>query len=195
MKRLAIPFPLVALAIAAITALVLLLMGQPAICTCGTIDLWAPEASGPTTSQMLADWYSPSHVIHGFLFYGLMHLVWRRASVEKKFVASLLLEGLWEIIENSPWILERYRSVTIEVGYYGDSVLNSMSDLAMMSLGFLLARKLPLWASVTFILAAEVVAAIAIRNNLFFSSLMLIAPQDWVLEWQAGGPFPLPFAG
>ena len=93
MKKLAVPYPLVALAIAAITALILLLMGQPAICTCGRIDLWAPGASGPTTSQMLADWYSPSHVIHGFLFYGLMHLVWRRASVEKKFIAALLLEG------------------------------------------------------------------------------------------------------
>lgn len=187
MKRLSVPFPLVALAIAAITALVLLLMGQPAICTCGRIDLWAPGTSGPTTSQMLADWYSPSHVIHGFLFYGLLWLVWRKGPVEKRFTLALLLEGAWEILENSPWVLDRYRSVTIEVGYFGDSVLNSMSDLAMMSIGFLLARKLPLWASVAIIVVFEVAAAYAIRNNLLFSTWMLIAPNQHILDWQAGG--------
>ena len=193
MKPLAIPMPLVALALAGLTALTLLLMGQPAICTCGRIELWAPGASGPTTSQMLADWYSLSHVLHGVLLYGLFHLLWRRASVEKRFVAAVIVEGLWEIVENSPWVLERYRSVTIEVGYYGDSVLNSMSDLAMMALGFWFARKAPVWASVAMVVIFEVAAAIAIRNNLFFSTLMLIAPQQSVLDWQAGGPFPLPF--
>ncbi|WP_265569314.1 DUF2585 family protein [Sphingomicrobium nitratireducens] len=187
MVRVRLPYLLVALLLAAATAAVLLGMGQPLTCTCGTIELWAGGASSPKTSQMIADWYAPSHMIHGFLFFGLFWLVARKRPVEHRFLWAVMLEGLWEIVENSPTVLERYRSVTIEVGYYGDSVVNSMADLAFMSLGFLLARKLPLWASIAFIVIAEVAAAIAIRNNLFFSSLMLIAPQQWVLDWQSGG--------
>lgn len=187
MRKIALPAYLIALLVAAATAAVLLVMGQPAICTCGTVEIWAGGASGPKTSQMIADWYTPSHVIHGFLFYGLMWLLWKRRPVEHRYMGALLLEAGWEILENSPMVLERYRAVTVEVGYHGDSVLNSMADLGWMTVGFLIARKLPLWAIATLAIAFEVAALIAIRNNLTLSVLMLTYPIDAVREWQAAG--------
>ena len=175
------PLLLVVLAIA-----ILLAMGRPPICTCGTVKPWVSSAASPETSQMLADWYSASHLIHGFLFFGLLWLVARRVPITWRLCIAILIEASWEIAENSPWIIDRYRSATAAVGYSGDSVLNSTSDIVMMILGFLAARRLPLWASVTIIVVLELIPLFVIRDNLTLNIIMLLHPSDAIKAWQAG---------
>lgn len=177
---------ILALLVIAAGAAVLLAMGRPAICSCGTIELWVGQGDSPKTSQMLADWYSPSHVIHGFLFYWLLWLGFRKWPVERRFLAAVLLELSWEILENTDWAIQRYREATIAIGYTGDSVLNSLSDLAMMALGFWLARKLPVWLIALLALVLEVAALIAVRDNLTLNIWMFLFPTDAIRTWQAG---------
>ena len=179
------PAPLLTLVIVlAASVAILLAMGRPPVCTCGTISLWGRE--GPTQSQMLADWYSLSHIVHGFLFYLLLGWIFPRATVERRFLAATLIEAAWEIVENTPMVIDRYREATIALGYSGDSILNSASDIAMMALGFLAARRLPVWASVALVLLLEVVPLIVIRDNLTLNIWMLLAPSDVIRAWQAG---------
>jgi hypothetical protein len=175
-----------ALLILAATAAILLAMGRPPICTCGTVALWEPSAASPRTSQMLADWYSPSHLVHGFLFYAALWLIARHRSIERRFLVALLVEVAWEVTENTQQIIDRYREATAAIGYNGDSVINSLSDAAMMAVGFLAARRLPVWASVLAVLALELVPLVVIRDNLTLNVLMLLAPSDAILEWQSG---------
>ncbi len=175
-----------ALLMVAASAALLLAMGRPPICTCGTIELWVNQGDSPKTSQMLADWYSPSHVIHGFLFYAFLWLVARRRPVEQRFLAALLAEIAWEILENTDWAINRYREATIAIGYTGDSILNTLSDVAMMTLGFWLARKLPLWLTIALALGLEIAALVAVRDNLTLNIWMFLYPTDAVRAWQAG---------
>jgi hypothetical protein len=175
-----------ALFVVAAAAAILLAMGRPAICTCGTVELWVNQGDSPKTSQMLADWYSPSHVIHGFLFYALLWLTARRWRVERRFLAALLAEVAWELLENTDWAINRYREATIAIGYTGDSILNTISDIAMMALGFWLARRLPLWLTVVLALALELAALVAVRDNLTLNIWMFLFPTDAVRAWQAG---------
>ena len=177
--------PLIILAaVLAATLAIMLAMGRPPTCTCGTIELWGEV--GPKQSQMLADWYSPSHVIHGFLFYGLLRWLWPRGSLEARFSVAMLIEAIWEIIENTPMMIDRYRDATIALGYSGDSILNSASDIAMMALGFLAARRLPFAASFGIVLALELIPLLAIRDNLTLNIIMLLAPSHTILSWQSG---------
>lgn len=169
-----------------LAAAILWLMGRPPICTCGDIDWWVSDAQSSRTSQMLADWYSPSHVIHGILFYAALALVLRKTPVERRFLYAVAIEAAWEVIENSPVIIDRYREATIALGYTGDSILNSVSDIAMMAIGFLAARKLPVWASVVLVVILELVPLHMIRDNLTLNIWMLLAPSEWVRDWQAG---------
>ncbi len=186
LARLKRPHPiLIVCAVLVAAALVLLAMGRPPICTCGRLDLWG--AVGPEQSQMLADWYSASHIVHGLLFYGALWLVARTWPVERRLLVALLIESAWEIAENTPLVIDRYREATAALGYTGDSVLNSMSDIAMMALGFLAARKLPVWASVALLLVLELVPLLIIRDNLTLNVWMLLAPNDTTRAWQAGG--------
>jgi hypothetical protein len=174
-----------ALVIFAAAAAILLLMGRPPTCTCGRVALWGPV--GPAQSQMLADWYSPSHIVHGLLFYAILWLIARRIPVERRFLFALVVECAWEIVENTPMVIDRYRTATAALGYTGDSVVNSLSDIAMMALGFLAARKLPLWASVVLLLALELIPLVVIRDNLALNVWMLVAPSDVIRAWQSGG--------
>ena len=167
-------------------AVVLLVMGRPPICTCGTVELWVNQGDSPKTSQMIADWYSPSHVIHGFLFYAALWLIARRQPLERRFFAALALELAWEVLENTNWAIDRYREATIAIGYTGDSVLNSLSDALMMALGFWLARKLPLWVSIVLVVALELAALLAVRDNLTLNVWMFLFPTDAIRAWQAG---------
>lgn len=176
---------LAALLIVAATAIALVAMGRPPICACGEIGMWG--AAGPRQSQMLADWYSPSHVVHGLLFYAALRLVARDWPVERRFVAALSIEAIWEVIENTPAVIDRYRTATAALGYTGDSVVNSLSDMAMMAAGFLAARKLPLWASAVLLLALELVPLLAVRDNLTLNIWMLLAPNDAIRQWQQSG--------
>src|SRR3954470_23277869 len=181
-RRTAITALLIILAAAGIE----LIMGGNPVCTCGTVDLWVGQRDSPKTSQMLADWYSLSHIVHGLLFYAGLWLVARRWPVEWRFVAALLIEASWEVIENTPMVIDRYRETTAALGYTGDSVINSLSDILMMALGFFLARKLPVWVSIALLLALEIIPLFAIRDNLTLNVLALMAPNHAVQAWQAG---------
>ncbi|MCL6729294.1 DUF2585 domain-containing protein [Sphingomonas sp. SE220] len=167
-------------------AAVLLAMGRNPICTCGAIDLWVAGRDSPRTSQMLADWYSFSHIVHGFLFFAVLWLIAPGWPVERRFLVALFIEAAWEITENTPMVIDRYRTATAALGYTGDSVINSLSDILMMILGFLAARKLPLWASIAVVLFLELVPLLVIRDNLTLNVWMLLWPSDALRAWQAG---------
>ena len=172
---------------------VLLGMGRTPICECGTVKLWWGVVESAENSQHIADWYSFSHAIHGLLFYFFAHLLWRRWRLFGGRPASWALpiavafEGCWELLENSPLIIDRYRAVTMSFGYSGDSVLNSLSDIGFMALGFWIASKLPWKASLAMALAFELFTLAMIRDNLTLNILMLVYPLEAVRQWQAGG--------
>jgi hypothetical protein len=134
---------------------------------------------------MLADWYSLSHIVHGLIFYFLLWLLFRRSPVALRFLGALLIEAAWEVTENTPFVIDRYRETTAALGYSGDSVINSVSDILMMALGFLAARKLPVWAAVLLVIALEVLPLFVIRDNLTLNVWNLLAPNPAVQAWQA----------
>lgn len=177
---------LIALALIAVTATILLAMGRPPICTCGTVKLWTGAVQSADNSQHLADWYTPSHIIHGFLFYALGWLFLRRNGPGERYLAAVAIEAAWELLENSQYIIDRYREATFAFGYNGDSVINSMADIGWMTLGFLLARRLPLPATVAIAVSFELLTLYTIRDNLTLNVLMLVAPVDAVRVWQGG---------
>lgn len=162
----------------------LFLMGRPPICTCGSIQLWH-GALDSGNSQHLADWYSLSHVIHGFLFYAVTRAFLRRQPLGPRLAVAVAIESLWEILENSPIIIDRYRAATIALGYSGDSIVNSMSDIGMMTLGFLFAARTPTTVTVLTAVALELIALYVIRDNLTLNVLMLTWPIDAVRNWQS----------
>lgn len=161
--------------------------GRPPICPCGHIALWAGNPNSPENSQQLSDWYSLSHIIHGFLFYGLLWSILPGRLRGWALPLAVMIEGGWELLENSPIIIDRYRAATIAVGYSGDSILNSMSDIVMMMIGFAIARRLPVWATVSLAIFFELLALAVIRDNLTLNVLMLVHPVDAIRVWQAGG--------
>jgi small-conductance mechanosensitive channel len=173
-------------AVIIVTAAILLSMGREPICKCGFVKLWEGEPASPGNSQHVSDWYTPSHVIHGILFYLLLWPTRRKLSLAARLLAATFLESAWEIFENTDFIIQRYRTTTISLDYYGDSVLNSVVDVLAMVVGFFMAGRFPVWAVVAFAFALEVGVAVMIRDNLTLNIVMLLWPSQAILDWQAG---------
>ena len=170
-----------------IAAAVLLALGRTPICTCGYVELWHGQVNSSGNSQHLSDWYSPSHIIHGFIFYWVIWLLLPKLSLGWRLVIATAVETGWEIVENSPLIIDRYRAVTISLDYYGDSIINSVSDILMMVVGFLLASRLPVWLTIAIAVGFELLTTWLIRDGLALNVLMLVWPVDAVRVWQGGG--------
>lgn len=162
------------------------LLGRIWICACGYVKLFEPGVNSEGNSQHIADWYAPSHIEHGFIFFALGWLLLRRFPKWVWFAAALALESFWEVLENSPIIIERYRAATISLDYYGDSILNSVMDTIMMIAGFWLASRLSWKLTLGLGIFAELLMLYVIRDNLTLNVLMLIHPIEAIRTWQGG---------
>ena len=167
------------------TGVALLAMGRAGVCPCGYVDLWGTVGTEEANQQVL-DWYAPSHLLHGLLFYAALWLVVPRMAIGWRLVIATVVECAWEIVENTDAMIQRYRDTTVSADYVGDSVLNSVSDVVAMWVGFALARFVPVWVSVLVVIGFEVLTAIVIRDGLALNILMLLWPLEVVKEWQGG---------
>ncbi len=178
----------VAAALLVAQIVILYFMGRVPICECGYVKLFEPGVNTPGNSQHLADWYTPSHIIHGFLFYGFAWLLFRKQNIGMRLSFAVLIEAAWELLENSPIIIDRYRTATMALGYTGDSILNSAMDTVFMVVGFFFAARMPIWVTIVVAIFFEIFTGWLIRDNLTLNVLMLVAPIDAIKEWQNALP-------
>jgi len=184
---------IISAAIAILAVAILLAMDRPPICECGYVKLWHGRINDAGNSQHISDWYTPSHIIHGMIFYALGWF----AFVKKRWAGphgarwglplAVFLEAAWEVLENTALVIGRFRSVTANWGYSGDSVLNSAADIGWMAFGFYLALRLPVKVTVALALIGEVAAAWVVRDNLTLNVIMLLYPVEAIANWQAAG--------
>jgi hypothetical protein len=188
LPRLSRPVAILAsLAVVAVAAGILYAMGRIPICKCGYVKLWHGGRTDAQVSQHLTDWYTYSHILHGIILYWLLTVFARgRLSVAARLVIAMAIEAGWEVLENSRFIIERYRAQTIARDYYGDSIVNSVGDMLATLVGFLIAARLPAWVTVLLLVATEVLLLVLIRDNLTLNIIMLLYPVEWLKEWQLG---------
>lgn len=174
----------IALALMLMQIAVLFWFGQPAICECGFVKLWEGNVGSEGNSQHLSDWYTPSHIIHGILFFFLLGWLFPRLTLGYRFLIALAIEVGWEILENTPMVIEHYRQQALAAGYVGDSILNSVSDTVAMIIGFVLAIRMPLWLAIIIIVALEAITMYVIRDGLALNIINLLYPFEFIAEWQ-----------
>ena len=160
------------------------LMGRKLWGVGGQPGFWSGDIDGPHNSQYMLDPYSFSHINHGLLFYGLLHVIGRKLPLRVRALLALVIEAAWEMAENSDAIIDRYRAQTVSQHYYGDSIVNSMCDILCMLIGFLLASRLPVWASIALFIVIEAAMAATLRDSLLLNILMLTYPLESVRQWQ-----------
>ncbi len=175
-----------AVAVGMAMAIVLYLMGQPLWCRCGGLSPWSWDIWSSHNSQHLVDPYFFTHVLHGVVLCGLLYWLPGRVSEASRFLTAVILEAGWEILENSPTIIERYRAATISKDYFGDSIMNSAGDLIACIVGYLLARRLGFRNSIVFFLLTELILLLTIRDSLLLNVLMLVWPVEAIKRWQMG---------
>jgi len=169
------------------TALILHSQGRLWWCSCDYLLIWSGDPWSSDNSQHLLDPYSFTHLLHGFLLCGLLSLIAPRLSALWQLWLTVTIEALWELVENSEFVIRRYREETAALGYQGDTIVNSLGDIVICGLGFVLARRLGLRLTAALFVATEVALAILIRDNLTLNIVMLIHPIDAIKEWQAAG--------
>lgn len=165
----------------------LFLFGQPTFCECGFVKLWEGVVLSSGNSQHISDWYTFSHVIHGFIFYLALWYLFPKMPVAYRFTLAFSIEATWEVIENTPWLIEHYREQALAQGYMGDSILNSFMDTLAEGFGFLLAWRLPILAIIALAIGLELFVGVSIRDNLFLNVLGFFHQFDFIGTWQRGG--------
>ena len=161
-------------------------LGRVWWCQAGDYRPWSFAVFSEHNSQHIIDPYSFTHVLHGVAEFWLIGLVFRFVPLHWRLVIALAIEGSWEVVENTDYVINRYREATISLNYYGDSILNSLSDILCCGLGFLIAYKLRFWKSLALFLSTEVVLIAWIRDSLLLNIVMLIYPLDAIKHWQSG---------
>jgi hypothetical protein len=177
---------IIIVAVLAATALLLHAQGRLWFCSCGYVLFWTGNAWSTDTSQHFSDPYSFTHVLHGFMFCWLLWLALPRWRLLWRLSLAISAEALWELIENSSYVIERYRTATAALGYQGDTVVNSLGDILFCGIGFVLAERLGFRRSLLLFFLTEAVLLVLIRDSLLLNILMLLYPLDSIKAWQAG---------